>query len=90
MSSSQPSPISVTLEPGDDILGAPVTFLYQGCPGVYSREQVTGLVVGLKTSKSGERYLLIKTECLSIPRWVRLQDVQFLAQKQTTTEVAAA
>lgn len=47
-----------------------VSFLWSGCPGVYSRRTVTGDVLETRTSKAGAVEHLVKVELLNLPLWV--------------------
>ena len=61
----------------DQISGLTVVFLYAGCPHYYPRQQMEGMVLDLRTTRSGKRQLLVKAEPLNLPRWIDLDDIQF-------------
>lgn len=61
-----------------------VKFTWSGCPGIYARQQLEGIVIDAQTTKRGERYLLVKAVELNIPKWVRIKDVQFIQTKTAT------
>jgi hypothetical protein len=71
------------------MVNSSVTFQWSGCPGVYPRQQLTGVILDECTSRQGERFLLVQAAELNLPKWVRLQDVRFPV-KPTTAEAVAA
>lgn len=74
----------------DDVFGVAVMFEYEGVAHYYPRETMTGVVLDVRTARSGKRQLLIKADKLNLPRWVDLDAVQFPAQKQTAEAEAPA
>lgn len=72
----------------DNYFGQPVTFIWSGCPGVYAKQQLTGIILDVKTCKNGERALLVKADTLNLPKWVNINQVQFPNKK--TAAFAAA
>lgn len=82
------APDSLDAALADDYFGTVVTWMYEGCPHYSPRQQLQGVVLDVQTSSRGVRYLLVKAEGLNLPRRVRLEDVQFLADKQKATAAA--
>lgn len=77
----------------DQVYGLPVVFEWDGCPGVYPRQQMEGVILDLKTTRRGERKLLVKAKELNLPKWVNLNEVQFpfvAAESKTAAFVKAA
>lgn len=66
----------------NDCFGVPVTFLYAGSPGIVARKQVSGVIVDVKTTRK-DRYVLVKVEGLPFPKWVNLNQVQFVSESKT-------
>ncbi len=71
----------------NESFGVRVVFLNPAVPMYYPAEQMTGVILDVRTNRSGQRQLLIKADKLNLPKWVDLQDVQFLRETATASTV---
>jgi hypothetical protein len=65
----------------DSVYGVEVSFVWGGCPGVYGRQQMSGVIVGIETQRGGSRRVEVKTATLNLPVWVDVQKVQFTGKR---------
>jgi hypothetical protein len=61
----------------DQIFGMTVVLRYAGCPYYCPRQPMEGVVLDLRTTRSGKRQLLVKAACVNRPQWIDLEDIQF-------------
>lgn len=62
--------------------GVRVAFRWTGCPGLYGRKDVNGVIVDVRSTKRN-RYVLVAETGLKVEPWVNLNDVQFVGQTKT-------
>ena len=69
----------------DQIYGLVVAFTYGGSAGYSPRQQMEGVVLDLHTLHNGKRQLLIKANGLNVPKWIDLENIQFPANRLSTS-----
>lgn len=60
------------------VYGVTVAFRNPAVPFCYPAETMTGVVQDVKTSPRGCRQLLVKSERLSLAKWIDVNDCQFV------------